>query len=492
MIHNELTRIFHSFPRIHLMAASLCTLIVGLTLLLTPAKNPSAQVNELKTKPLPLPETAVSDTPLPLPESKLRLPDNTTFSAPLLPNTAVEVKQTAEPAPKEAVNTDTSTETALTIEPVAAQPERPKNRWLNFKVKSGDTLSQIFENAGFGPRDVYSVSNAARHSKGLSLRPGQTIAFEITPNDELQTVKLIRSELVTTWVERTPEGFVAKVVERKPDIQHRFASATINSSLFVDGEKAGLTNKKIMELAEIFGWDIDFVKDIRKGDQFSLIYEERYLDGDMIGEGAIVAAQFINQGREVTALRYTDSEGRSSYYTPSGKSMRKAFLRSPVDFARISSGFSLTRRHPVLNTIRAHKGTDYAARTGTPIKASGDGRIAFQGTKGGYGRTVILQHGGNITTLYAHMSRYRKGLKTGSRVTQGQVIGYVGQSGLATGPHLHYEFRLNGVHRNPMTVKFPHASPVPKKERAAFNALSQTLMAQLTTYQATQVAMADQ
>jgi murein DD-endopeptidase MepM/ murein hydrolase activator NlpD len=234
-----------------------------------------------------------------------------------------------------------------------------------------------------------------------------------------------------------------------------------------------------MELAQIFGWDIDFALDIRKGDQFRVLYEEKYLDGEKIGEGNILAAEFTNNGDTFAAVRYTDSNGDTNYYTPDGRSMRKAFLRSPVDFRRISSGFKRERYHPVLGVKRPHRGTDYAAKTGTPIKASGDGKVIWRGTKGGYGKTIIIQHGGNITTLYAHMSKYNSKVTSGSRVKQGQTIGYVGMTGTATGPHLHYEFRLNGVHKNPVTVKLPDAQPIANKELAKFKADTSQLIAEL-------------
>ena len=234
-----------------------------------------------------------------------------------------------------------------------------------------------------------------------------------------------------------------------------------------------------MKLAEVFGWDIDFALDIRKGDQFRVLFEEKYLDGKRIGDGEILAAEFTNNGYTFAAVRYEDSKGDVNYFTPEGRSMRKAFLRSPVDFRRISSGFTRERFHPVLGVKRPHRGTDYAAKTGTPIKAAGDGKVIWRGTKGGYGRTVIIQHGGNITTLYGHMSKYNRNVKKGSRVKQGQTIGYVGMSGTATGPHLHYEFRVAGVHKNPQTVKLPAAQPIAKRERANFNKVANDMIALL-------------
>lgn len=445
MLKDQLKRFKGRFPTIHLIAACMCASIIGMTLMLLPSEEVSATRTSLH----------------------LALPTEP-YSTPSLPQ-------------------QTSTVQPPAIKPLS-KPSQAKEIGLSFTVDKGDTLSSLFAKAGLGSRDVYSVSNAALHNKSLSrIYPGQKISFLIE-NDELKKLTLRRSDLVSTLVEKTKAGYVSRVIERQPEIQHRYASGIINTSLFIDGDKAGLSNRLIMELTSLFGWDVDFALDIRKGDSFSVIYEERYLDGHMIGEGKIVAAQFTNQGRLITALRYTDSKGNSSYYTPDGHSMRKAFLRSPVDFARISSRFNLKRKHPVLNRIRAHKGTDYAARTGTQIKASGDGKIIWRGTKGGYGRAVIIQHGSNITTLYAHMSKYKRGQRNGTRVKQGDVIGYVGQSGLASGPHLHYEFRVNGAHKNPMTVKFPHAAPVARSERPAFKAVAATLMTQLDTYRSTQLA----
>lgn len=244
---------------------------------------------------------------------------------------------------------------------------------------------------------------------------------------------------------------------------------------------AGLDDSLAMELAFIFGWDIDFAQDIRKGDRFSVIYEEIFRHGEKIGNGDIVAAEFVNQGRKLQAFRYTSPDGSSQFFSADGKAMRKAFLRTPVDFARISSHFNLGRRHPILNRIRAHKGVDYAAATGTPIKAAGNGKVEFKGRKGGYGNTVIIKHGSSYSTLYAHMSRFGRGIHNGSRVQQGQIIGYVGSSGLATGPHLHYEFRVNGSHVNPLTVKLPAADPLPQKYKEDFRRSITPVLAQLET-----------
>lgn len=249
---------------------------------------------------------------------------------------------------------------------------------------------------------------------------------------------------------------------------------TIVSSLSAAGQKAGLSNDLILQLTDIFAWDIDFATNLRRGDQFTVVYEKNSSDGERI-----IAAEFVNQGRILTAVRYQDKEGNSNYYTPEGKAMRKAFLSTPVDYARISSHFDANRRHPILNRIRAHKGVDYAARTGTPVKAAGDGKIAFIGRKGGYGQVLIVQHGEHYETLYAHLSNFRRGLQDGDAVRQGEIIGYVGQTGLATGPHLHYEFRVDGEHRNPETQNSRQALTLSNNYLAEFKTQAQPVLSEL-------------
>jgi murein DD-endopeptidase MepM/ murein hydrolase activator NlpD len=257
------------------------------------------------------------------------------------------------------------------------------------------------------------------------------------------------------------------------------------------GQRAGIPNSLTMDLANIFGWDIDFALDIQKGDSFKVMYEELYLEEKMIGTGKILAAEFTNAGKTYKAVRYTDKEGSTNYYTPDGKGMHKAFLRSPIEFARISSHFSLSRKHPVLHIIRAHKGTDYAAARGTPIRATGNGKISFAGRKGGYGNCIVVQHGQGIQTLYGHMNGFAKGMRVGSKVSQGDVIGYVGSTGLASGPHLHYEFHMNGQVRNPVTVPLPKSIGIAQNEMALFTATTGPLLAKLNQLGASQLAMTD-
>ena len=364
----------------------------------------------------------------------------------------------------------------------SSQPELQieSEKWRSATVGSGDSLSTLFKRVGLTSKDVYQVTLATKKTKALgTLFPGDTLEFLINAG-QLQKVRHVKSPLQKIIITRQTAGhYTVDTIIREPEIESRFIQGSISNSLFVDGQRAGLSEKKLMQLASIFGWDIDFALDIRKEDYFAVIYEENYLDNKLIGEGNIVAAQFVNRGEIFNAIRHSDG----NYYSPKGYSMRKAFLRSPVDFFRISSKYNPNRKHPVLKTTRPHRGVDYAAATGTPIKASGDGKVIWRGSKGGYGRTVILQHAGIYTTLYAHMSKYNRKVKKGSRVKQGQIIGYIGSSGLATGPHLHYEFRANGVHKNPLKVKFPNVDPLNKKQMTAFKPLTNTILGQLESYQ---------
>jgi murein DD-endopeptidase MepM/ murein hydrolase activator NlpD len=350
-------------------------------------------------------------------------------------------------------------------------------------VKSGDNLSFLFQRAGLSDASLFELMQSNSETKQLTrLHPRQKFHFEID-NKKLYKLTYQKNKLNKIAFTRSESGFEYKKISLKPDIHVAYREATIENSLFLAGTNAGMEQSLIMEVASIFGWDIDFALDIRSNDRFSVLYEEHFLDGKKLRNGPILAAEFTNQGKTFKAVRYTDSKGSSNYFTPEGNSMRKAFLRTPVDFARISSHFNLKRKHPILNRIRAHKGTDYAAPTGTPIKAAGDGKVTWAGTKGGYGRTVMIQHGQSYKTLYAHMRRYGKGIRNGVRVKQGQIIGYVGSSGLATGPHLHYEFYLNGAVRNPVRVRLPKAKAIPKKELANFKAQTQPIVASLQNYQ---------
>ncbi len=360
--------------------------------------------------------------------------------------------------------------------------------WQAVTIHSGDNLSRIFDKLELSPQQLLAVVKADKGKQLVTaLRPDKQLQFQIRDH-QLQAIKYTLSPEKTLMVTRQGEGFNSHLIEHPVEIRLTHAAGEIETSLYQSGHDAGLSDNIVMEMANIFGWDVDFALDIRKGDKFSLLYEQQYLDGEKLRDGKILAAEFTNRGKNYRAVLYTDPNGDSEYFSPDGRSMRKAFLRSPVDFRRISSRFTTARYHPVLGRKRPHQGVDYAAATGTPIKASGDGKVIFRGRKGGYGNTVILRHGNHITTLYAHMSKYRRGVSSGSRVKQGQIIGYVGASGLATGPHLHYEFRISGVHRNPLTVKLPDAQPIATKYKADFMQQSRQLLSQLDVFKRTQLA----
>ena len=368
-------------------------------------------------------------------------------------------------------------------EVVIAETEIKQNEdesaWQKVTVKSGDSLALIFSRLGLSPRSLYNIMSLGKDVTRLKrLQPGQTLNFNIQEN-ELLALEYEMSLTQTLKLEKQDTQYVAKLVTIELESVVKNTSAVINDSLFLSGKRAGLSDNLIMQLVSIYGWDIDFALDIREGDSFTLIYEEQYKDGIKVTDGPIIAAEFVNRNEPLRAIRYTHTDGRVDYYAENGDAMRKAFLRTPVEFARISSRFNLRRKHPILNRIRAHKGVDYAAPTGTPIKATGDGTVALAGRKGGYGKTVILKHGGKYSTVYAHLHRYAKGRRTGTRKKQVQIIGNVGKTSLATGHYLHYEFRVNGVHRNPLTVKLPKAESISKDKLPEFRQFITPMLAEL-------------
>tara|TARA_B110000046_G_scaffold181376_1_gene213500 strand:+ start:1885 stop:3201 length:1317 start_codon:yes stop_codon:yes gene_type:complete len=348
--------------------------------------------------------------------------------------------------------------------------------WQQTELKSGDNLSRVFTRHSLSAADALAIASSAP-KRVLNLQPGQIIKWQSSESNNVTRMRIETSPLIAHVFERTIEGdYDYQLDEKVADRRPKFAHATIKSSLFLDGAKQDIPQSTLIELAGLFGWDIDFALDIRPDDEFSLIYEELFLDGERIGFGNILIAQFSNRGREITAIRYEDGKGDAQYYDPSGHSMRKEFLRNPIDFARISSRFNLKRKHPVLNKFRAHRGTDYAARTGTPIKSTGDGKVIFAGRKGGFGNCVIVQHGSRYQTLYAHLSKFNRSARKGRRVKQGQVIGYVGSTGLATGPHLHFEFRVDGVHRDSLRIKLPKSRSIAKDQKSAYQAVADRMI----------------
>jgi murein DD-endopeptidase MepM/ murein hydrolase activator NlpD len=362
--------------------------------------------------------------------------------------------------------------------PVAA-PATDSVRWNEHEIVSGESLASIFKAQGLEPALLHRIINSGKQAKSLAkIRPGQTLRFRFDDED-LTTLELQRNRVDSLRIAIADDDIRVEQISKAVDNRVASAAGIIESSLFLDGQKAGLSDGVIMDLATIFGWDIDFALEIRAGDQFRVLYEEQYLDGEKLSDGAILAAEFTNRGKTYTAVRYEDRNGEIGYFDAEGNSKRRAFIRSPIKFARVSSRYNPKRWHPVLMIWRSHKGVDYAAPRGTPIRATGDGRVVHRGTKGGYGRAVIIEHAGKYTTLYAHMSKYSRRAKKGARVKQGQVIGYVGKSGLATGPHLHYEFRVHGKHRDPLRVKLPKSLSLPKSEIANFRKTATPLLTQL-------------
>lgn len=342
--------------------------------------------------------------------------------------------------------------------------------WNIIIIKAGDTLASILDSAGVPATTTHAIAGLNEQTKSLRyIQPGQKIHLLQDDTNRLRIMKYIPDITKTLTVQRNEDqSFSSKITNFQLDAFPVFRQGVIENSLFEAAAKGNIPESVIMDLANIFGWDIDFSLDIRRGDRFGVVYNELYKDNVKIRNGRILAAEFVNNGKLYKAVYYTDPQGNGDYFNEDGKSMRKAFLRSPVKFARISSRFSNKRWHPVLSKWRSHKGVDYAARRGTPVRAAGDGKISFVGTKGGYGRSIFIRHGGRYTTVYGHLNGYARGVRSGKQIKQGQIIGYVGSSGLATGPHLHYEFRVNGVHRNPLTVKLPAARPVHPSFQAHF------------------------
>ena len=348
-------------------------------------------------------------------------------------------------------------------------------------VSRNDTLDRIFRRLKLNLADLASLRTLPGLRARLdSLRPGEALRF-IHRDGQLFGLERRLNESQTLKVSREPSGLKADVLQNPLEMRSRTVRGRIDRSLFEAVQAAGANDTTAVALADIFGWDIDFVLDVRPGDAFVVTYDEIWRDGAYVKDGPVQAAAFVNQGREFRAVRYTDPEGGSHYYTPDGRSLHRAFLRAPVDFTRVSSGFNSARLHPILQRMRAHQGIDYAAPMGTPVRAAGDGRIRFAGRKGGYGNLVEIEHSRSIVTVYGHLSRFAPGTRAGTHVTQGTVIAYVGRTGLATGPHLHYEYRVNGVFKNPQTVILPAAAPIDARWQADFLTRSAPLLASLET-----------
>lgn len=360
----------------------------------------------------------------------------------------------------------------------AAAPVGPFE-FIAITIGRNDTLDQLFRGLQLRISDLAALRNLPDVRKSLDMiRPGDVI--QLTHLDgEIRSLTRQINETATLSVTRADDGFNASIVENPLETEERKLAGTVDSSLYLAVNEAGGTDRLAVSLADVFKYDIDFVNSVQPGDSFVVAYQQQWQDGEFVRDGEILAAEFVNAGKAYRAVRYVGPNGRADYYSPDGRPVRKAFLRYPVDYGRISSGYNLARRHPILNRVRAHRGIDFAAPAGTPIKAAGAGRVVSRGWNGGYGNAVVLAHAGGVTTLYGHMSRYASGLSVGDRVAQGEVIGYVGRTGLATAPHVHYEYRVNGVHKNPARVTVPKADPIPASQMADFKAQTAPLLARL-------------
>ncbi|MDE2196215.1 MAG: peptidoglycan DD-metalloendopeptidase family protein [Gammaproteobacteria bacterium] len=398
---------------------------------------------------------------------------------------AVRPSAAISTAPTPAASTPAGIPGATTA--IAAHANPPTEN-LRLKIRRGDNLANLFSDHGLSAADLHAMLALGQATRRLrQVRPGEVISVDYAAGRVLDLQMQIDDAHMLN-VQRQADAYQARVTDIPTEFTTAYAHGVIENSLFDAATRAGLSDAVTMQLIHLFGWDIDFAHDIQSGDVFTVLYQKIHRQDQPIADGPILAAEFVTGGRTYRVVRYTDPNGQTGYYTPSGHSVKKALLRAPVDFTRISSGFSLHRLNPVLHYVRPHMGVDYAAPVGTPIKAAGDGRIVFSGWKNGYGRCMIIDHGDGYSTLYAHMSHFRRGLHAGSRVKQDQVIGYVGMTGIATGPHLHFEVRINGAPRNPRTVKLPDAAPILARYKADFDQRMAVLLAQLSSAGETRMA----
>jgi murein DD-endopeptidase MepM/ murein hydrolase activator NlpD len=362
--------------------------------------------------------------------------------------------------------------------------------WHVDQVRRDDTLSSLLDRINIRNPEALTFLRQSPDARALStqLRAGRTILSKTTSEGELLELQFQNDMNHALVVKKLSDGYQAEEMPLILENRILVKSAEIQSSLFAATDAAGIPDQIAIQLANIFSSDIDFNLDLRKGDRFTVVYEASFSNGELINTGRVLGTEFINQGKTRSAILYHDADGRENYYTPDGKSLQKAFLRSPLEFSRISSGFTLARFHPVLQTWRAHKGVDYAAPTGTRVKAVADATVTFAGGRGGYGNVVVLQHAGGISTVYGHLSRFAPGLRMGHKIRQGEVVGFVGMTGLATGPHLHYEFRVHDEHRDPLKVVLPTSVPLPTESLAEFSKQAEPLAAQLALLRGSNLA----
>ena len=390
--------------------------------------------------------------------------------------------QVTTPAPAKDVELETVTEA-----------ENPRKRpALRVRVDPGDTISTLLGDLGIAPSEIHKLLQGGPEAARLyRIFPGQVLQVDLDEDGRLERLRFEESAARSfEWTRAPASGeFNVSVNEIEPEIKLGYASESIVKNLFIAGQRSGLGDEIILRLAKIFRWDIDFVLDIRASDTFEVLYESEYLDGEFYRYGEILAARFVNRGKVHTAVRYVDASGEPAYYAPDGTNLRGAFLRTPVDFTRVSSGFSHTRKHPLFDRVRAHLGVDYAAPTGTPVKAAGKGTVTTVASRASSGNYVEIRHAGGIETRYLHLSRFASGLDEGDRVSQGDIIGFVGATGWATGPHLHYEFIQNGRHQDPQRVEVIRDTSITERERIRFLVHMDPLLHRLDGFSSQQMSV---
>ncbi len=483
----NIQNLYLSLPKQHQWVVSSLS-IIFLLLILLPSKNTSipeektiiTQSNSLEVGQrysidIPSTKNDVSEV--------LLSSSNNIVKAPAITKPLVIEKSTSDSVDNTVPTTDINDAAIVTPEP----DKSPDILWKDVKVRSGDSLAKIFHKNGLNAKTTYDVSHAKGDKKDtkrlLNLKVGDTLHLGKNSQGELTAIKYPLSKTTTLFVDKKDNNYTLRKEEKETEIRSSFANGVITSNFWSAGTSAGLNDAQIINLANVFGWDIDFAIDIRKGDSFHVVFEEKYVEGEFIGYGNILSAEFVNQKDTFQAIRFKDGH----YYTPTGNSMRKAFLRAPVNFKYISSNFTRKRFHPISKRWKAHNGTDYRANTGTPVVAAGDGKVTHSTYNKYNGHYVFIQHGNDIVTKYLHFSKRK--VKKGQRVKQGQVIGLVGSTGLSQAPHLHYEFLLNGVHRNPRTVTLPDAKPIDKKYKSEFLLLAQQRLAELNSIKKTMLVM---
>ncbi len=349
-------------------------------------------------------------------------------------------------------------------------------------IKRNDSLFTILDRFGAKKESIITLVNSKNSNLLSNIEIGDKIRANLDENNEIKDLFYIDDFQSGVRAERSGNTYIIKKFKRKLEKVKVFKHVKIEDSMYVSGLKEGIPESVLMDVVYINGWDIDFTHDIRSGDSFSLIYEEVLVDGEKVLDGDVLITEFNNKGKKITSIRFDLSKNKSEYFSSKGINVKKAFLRSPVKLSYISSKYNLRRKHPVLHTIRSHNGVDYAASKGSPVRATGDGTISFAQYNGGCGNEIKIKHSEDYTTRYCHLDRYNSRTKVGRKVKQGQTIGYVGSTGLATGPHLHYEFHVNGKHTDPLRVKFPNATPIKSSNKIKFNQVASSLTSQLNNF----------